>query len=105
MTNMPEAKLAREAEICYSSVAMATDFDCWHSDHGAVEVSDIIRTMSVNTINAKKLISGLTKQIHQLSKCSTGCSTCLDNAIITAADKIDPTVKKKLSAITSRVWT
>jgi len=104
MTNMPEAKLAREAEICYSSVAMVTDFDCWHPDHGAVEMSDVIRTMSVNTINAKKLISGLTKQIHQLSKCSTGCSTCLDNAIITAADKIDPTVKKKLSAITSRVW-
>ena len=104
MTNMPEAKLAREAEICYSSVAMATDFDCWHPDHGAVEVSDIIRTMSVNTINAKKLISELTKKTHQLSKCSTGCSTCLDNAIITAADRIDPTIKKKLSAITARVW-
>lgn len=104
MTNMPEAKLAREAEICYSSVAMATDFDCWHPDHGAVEILDVIRTMSVNTINAKNLISELTKSIHKLSKCSNGCRTCLDNSIITAAEKIDPTIKKKLSAITARVW-
>ena len=104
MTNMPEAKLAREAEICYSSVAMVTDFDCWHPEHGAVEVSDIIRTMTVNTINAKNLISEFTKRLCQLSKCSTGCSTCLDNAIMTAPEKIDPTLKEKLSAITARVW-
>jgi len=104
MTNMPEAKLAREAEICYCSVAMVTDFDCWHPDHSAVEVSDIIRTMSVNTINAKNLISELTKKIHQLSKCSNGCSTCLDNAIITAVEKIDPKIKEKLFTITARVW-
>ena len=84
MTNMPEAKLAREAEICYASLSMVTDFDCWHPDHDKVEVSDIIRVLTQNSSNAQSLIKELTSNIpKQREFCEYGCNTALDNAIIT----------------------
>ncbi len=104
MTNMPEAKLAREAELHYASVAMITDFDSWHPDHGAVDVSDVIKTLQGNGTKARDLVVNLAAhmaQSHQL--CEAGCDTALTHAIMTAPDKRDPTLLAKLDAIAGRV--
>ncbi len=104
MTNMPEAKLAREAEICYASLSMVTDFDCWHPDHDKVEVSDIIRVLTQNSSNAQSLIKELTSNISKEREfCEYGCNTALDNAIITPIDHRDKVVETKLDAILRRV--
>ena len=104
MTNMPEAKLAREAEICYASLSMVTDFDCWHPDHDKVEVSDIIRVLTQNSSNAQSLIKELTINIpKERELCEYGCNTALDNAIITPMDHRDKDVETKLDAILRRV--
>ena len=104
MTNMPEAKLAREAEICYASLSMVTDFDCWHPDHDKVEVSDIIRVLTQNSSNAQSLIKELTSNISQERElCEYGCNTALDNAIITPLDHRDKALETKLDAILRRV--
>ena len=104
MTNMPEAKLAREAEICYASLSMVTDFDCWHPDHDKVEVSDIIRVLTQNSSNAQSLIKELTSNISKEREfCEYGCNTALDNAIITPMDHRDKDVETKLDAILRRV--
>ena len=104
MTNMPEAKLAREAEICYASLSMVTDFDCWHPDHDKVEVSDIIRVLTQNSSNAQSLIKELTSNISKERElCEYGCNTALDNAIITPLDHRDKALKTKLDAILRRV--
>ena len=104
MTNMPEAKLAREAEICYASLSMVTDFDCWHPDHDKVEVSDIIRVLTQNSSNAQSLIKELTSNIpKQREFCEYGCNTVLDNAIITPLQHRDEVLKTKLDAILKRV--
>ena len=104
MTNMPEAKLAREAEICYASLSMVTDFDCWHPDHDKVEVSDIIRVLTQNSSNAQSLIKELTNNISKEREfCEYGCNTALDNAIITPIDHRDKDVETKLDAILRRV--
>ena len=104
MTNMPEAKLAREAEICYASLSMVTDFDCWHPDHDKVEVSDIIRVLTQNSSNAQSLIKELTSNISKEREfCEYGCNTALDNAIITPIDHRDKDVETKLDAILRRV--
>ena len=104
MTNMPEAKLAREAEICYASLSMVTDFDCWHPDHDKVEVSDIIRVLTQNSSNAQSLIKELTSNIpKQREFCEYGCNTALDNAIITPSQHRDKTLETKLDAILKRV--
>ena len=104
MTNMPEAKLAREAEICYASLSMVTDFDCWHSDHDKVEVSDIIRVLTQNSANAQSLIKELTlKTPKERGLCEYGCNNALDNAIITPKEHIDKSLKTKLNAILNRV--
>jgi len=104
MTNMPEAKLAREAEICYSSIGMVTDFDCWHPEHDAVDVTTIVKTMSSNSENAKQFLESLTSIMGFSMECTTGCDRALDNAIITSPEKIDASMKQKLEAITGRVW-
>ncbi len=104
MTNMPEAKLAREAEICYATVAMVTDFDCWHPDHDAVTVQDIIRVLSANADKAKRLIARLSKEFpreHEL--CPIGSDRALDSALITAPEARDPMLVKKLDAVAGRV--
>ena len=104
MTNMPEAKLAREAEICYASLSMVTDFDCWHPDHDKVEVSDIIRVLTQNSSNAQSLIKELTMNIpKERELCEYGCNTALDNAIITPSQHRDEALETKLDAILKRV--
>ena len=105
MTNMPEAKLAREAEICYASVAMVTDFDCWHPDHDHVEVADIIRVLMDNADKARQMLQVLVKDFpKEHPPCSIGADMCLDAApSITAPDARDPEVVKKLDAIAGRV--
>jgi 5'-methylthioadenosine phosphorylase len=104
MTNMPEAKLAREAEICYASVAMVTDFDCWHSDHEAVTVQDIIRVLSSNAEKAKGLVGRLARDLpRQHEPCPILSDRALDTALITAPEARDPKLLAKLDAVAGRV--
>jgi 5'-methylthioadenosine phosphorylase len=104
MTNMPEAKLAREAEICYASVAMVTDFDCWHPDHDAVTVQDIIRVLSSNAEKARALVARLAIDFpREHEPCPVGSDRALDTALITAPEARDPELLKKLDAVAGRV--
>jgi 5'-methylthioadenosine phosphorylase len=104
MTNMPEAKLAREAEICYATVAMVTDFDCWHPDHDAVTVQDIIQVLQANAERAKKLVARFAKDFpREHEPCPIGSDRALDNALITAPEARDPVLVRKLDAVAGRV--
>jgi 5'-methylthioadenosine phosphorylase len=104
MTNMPEAKLAREAELCYASVAMITDYDSWHPDHGAVEIADILRTLTGNADKARALVARLPALLgSDRAPCPHGCDRALDFAILTAPDKRDPALLAKLDAVAGRV--
>ncbi|MGY0570370.1 S-methyl-5'-thioadenosine phosphorylase [Bradyrhizobium sp. RDM12] len=104
MTNMPEAKLAREAEICYATVAMVTDFDCWHPDHDAVTVQDIIRVLTSNADKAKALVGRLAKDFpREHEPCPVGSDRALDTALITAPEARDPELLKKLDAVAGRI--
>lgn len=104
MTNMPEAKLAREAEICYATVAMVTDYDCWHDGHEAVDVTTIIRTLAANAATARGIVSrlpGLLGPVHEI--CAAGCDRALDHALMTAPSHRDPGVLARLDAVAGRV--
>ena len=104
MTNMPEAKLAREAEICYATVAMVTDFDCWHPDHDAVSVQDIIRVLGTNADKAKALVARLAAGFpREHEPCPVGSDRALDTALITAPEARDPELLKKLDAVAGRI--
>ncbi|WP_106754285.1 S-methyl-5'-thioadenosine phosphorylase [Pannonibacter carbonis] len=104
MTNMPEAKLAREAEICYATIAMVTDYDSWHPDHGEVDIQSIIRVLHANAHNAQRLVARLARDLPRSHEpCPVGSDRALDHAIMTAPDKLDPALMAKLSAITARV--
>ena len=104
MTNLPEAKLAREAEICYATVAMVTDFDCWHPDHDAVTVQDIISVLVANAEKAKALVARLARDFPaEHEPCPIGSDRALDNALITAPEARDPKLLKKLEAVAGRV--
>ena len=104
MTNMPEAKLAREAEICYATVAMVTDFDCWHPDHDAVTVQDIIKVLTANAEKARRLVTRLARDFpREHEPCPIGSDRALDSALITAAEARDPELIKKLDAVAGRV--
>jgi 5'-methylthioadenosine phosphorylase len=104
MTNMPEAKLAREAEICYATVAMVTDFDCWHPDHDAVTVQDIIKVLQANAEKAKRLVARLARDFpREHEPCPIGSDRALDTAIITAPEARDPELVRKLDAVAGRV--
>ena len=104
MTNMPEAKLAREAEICYASIAMVTDFDCWHPHHDAVTVQDIIKVLAENAEKAKRLVARLAKDFpREHEACPIGSDRALDNALITAPDARDPDLIARLDAVAGRV--
>jgi 5'-methylthioadenosine phosphorylase len=104
MTNMPEAKLAREAEICYATVAMVTDFDCWHPDHDAVTVQDIIRVLTTNADKAKSLVTRLARDFpREHEPCPNGSDRALDTALLTAAEARDPELLRKLDAVAGRV--
>jgi len=104
MTNMPEAKLAREAEICYATVAMVTDFDCWHPEHDAVTVADIVGVMQDNSERAKRLVARLAADFpREHERCPVGSDRALDTALITAPEARDPELLKKLDAVAGRV--
>ncbi|MGQ0685573.1 S-methyl-5'-thioadenosine phosphorylase [Bradyrhizobium sp.] len=104
MTNMPEAKLAREAEICYASVAMVTDYDCWHPHHEAVTVQDIIRVLNSNADRAKALVVRLARGFpREHEPCPIGSDRALETALITAPEARDPALVRKLDAVAGRV--
>ncbi|MDG1530041.1 MAG: S-methyl-5'-thioadenosine phosphorylase [Paracoccaceae bacterium] len=104
MTNMPEAKLAREAELCYASVAMITDYDSWHPDHGEVDVTQIIATLMGNADKARGLVAGLPSLLGaDRADCPDGCDKALEFAIITQPDHRDPELMGKLDAVAGRV--
>ena len=104
MTNMPEAKLAREAELCYAVVAMVTDFDCWHDEHQHVDVAAIIKVMQGNTAMAQRLVTRLAREFpRQHPPCPIGSDRALDVALITAPDARDPAMVAKLDAVAGRV--
>ena len=104
MTNMPEAKLAREAEICYATVAMVTDYDCWHPEHDHVTVEAVVRVLLENADRARGLIGAVIPDLGTPRKvCPCGCDRALDNAIITATHMRDPVAIAKLDAVAGRV--
>jgi 5'-methylthioadenosine phosphorylase len=104
MTNMPEAKLAREAELCYASVAMVTDYDCWHPEHDAVTVQDIIHALTENAEKAKRLVGRLARDFpREHEPCPVGSDRALDTALITAPQARDKKLLKKLDAVAGRV--
>jgi 5'-methylthioadenosine phosphorylase len=104
MTNMPEAKLAREAEICYATVAMVTDYDCWHPEHDHVSVDMVVKILHENADKAKSLIREVVPALGaQGGPCRCGCQTALDYAIITAPEARDPQVVARLDAVAGRV--
>jgi 5'-methylthioadenosine phosphorylase len=104
MTNMPEAKLAREAELCYATVAMVTDFDCWHPDHDHVKVDDVVRVLRANTGNARRLLGQVIPRLGaHAGVCPHGCDRALDGAILTAPEARDPEVTRRLDAVAGRI--
>jgi 5'-methylthioadenosine phosphorylase len=104
MTNMPEAKLAREAEICYATVAMVTDYDCWHPGHDAVTVDIIVGFLLANAEKAKALLKNVVPLLSgHAGPCRQGCQRALDQALITAPDRRDPQVLARLDAVAGRV--
>lgn len=105
MTNMPEAKLAREAELPYATIAMVTDYDCWHEEEAAVEVSDVLEVMAANTTKAKAAIAAVAQALQGVARTPTpqGIETCLDFAMITAPEARDPAVLANLDAVAGRV--
>jgi 5'-methylthioadenosine phosphorylase len=104
MTNMPEAKLAREAELCYATVAMVTDFDCWHPGHEAVTVDQVVGVLMANAGKARALVKDVVPRLGQhAGPCRHGCQTALDHALITAPEARDPAVLQRLDAVAGRV--
>lgn len=104
MTNMPEAKLAREAELCYATMAMVTDYDCWHDDHGAVTVDQITAVMQSNADNARALVRAVVPMLGAgRGPCPAGCDRVLDAAIVTPVAARDPALMAKLDAVAGRV--
>ena len=105
MTNMPEAKLAREAEMCYATVAMVTDFDCWHPHHDDVEVADILKVLTQNADHARSLVKGVVPTVAAArpTACPHGCDRSLDTALITAPEARSQERLAKLDAVAGRV--
>jgi 5'-methylthioadenosine phosphorylase len=104
MTNMPEAKLAREAEMCYATVAMVTDYDCWHPTHDHVSVEAVVKVLLDNADKARALVRRVVPALAaRTAACARGCHTALENAIITHPAKRSRTMVKKLAAVAGRV--
>jgi len=104
MTNMPEAKLAREAELCYATVAMVTDYDCWHPDHDDVTVDQIIKILLANADKAHSLVKHVAPKVGADSMaCACSCRTVLEYALITAPEARDPGMIARLDAVAGRV--
>jgi len=104
MTNLPEAKLAREAELCYATIAMVTDYDCWHQEHGAVTVEQVVAVMGRNVVAARELVRRAAPRLRERpAVCPHGCDRALDGAIMTAPAMRDPAVAARLSVVAGRV--
>ncbi len=104
MTNMPEAKLAREAELCYGTVAMVTDFDCWHPSHGSVTAEQVLAVMSRNVVGAREVVRRAAPRLRDRPvPCPHGCDRALDGAIVTAPAARDPALVGHLSVVAGRV--
>jgi 5'-methylthioadenosine phosphorylase len=104
MTNMPEAKLAREAEICYATVAMVTDYDCWHADHADVSVEMILSVLNANAAHARALVREVVPLLAgHAGPCRQGCRHALEHALVTAPERCDPGVLSRLDAVAGRV--
>ena len=104
MTNMPEAKLAREAELCYATVAMVTDFDCWHPDHDHVTVDQVVKVLFANADKARALVRAVVPKLAgKRGPCPAGCDRALENAIVTAPERRDPDLLAKLDVVAGRV--
>jgi 5'-methylthioadenosine phosphorylase len=104
MTNMPEAKLAREAELCYATVAMVTDYDSWHPEHGEVDITAIVATMKANVAGARAMLGGVVERLGTAREaCPCGCDRALEHAIITAPEARDPALVARLDAVAGRV--
>jgi 5'-methylthioadenosine phosphorylase len=104
MTNLPEARLAREAEICYATVAMVTDYDCWHEEHGHVTVSEVIRVLTANADRARSLLKTvIPKLADHPPACPSRCDRALDDAMITATSARDPAMIARLDAVAGRL--
>jgi 5'-methylthioadenosine phosphorylase len=104
MTNLPEAKLAREAELCYATVAMVTDFDCWHPDHDDVTVEAIVAVLTRNADAARTLVArGAAAIAHDAAGPGCACRRALDHALITAPSARDPDMLQRLRGIAGRV--
>lgn len=104
MTNMPEAKLAREAEMCYATIAMVTDYDCWHEEHDDVTVESVIKTVHENADKARALVKSVVPRLAgRAQTCAAGCHTSLDFAIITPPEARDPDAVAALDAVAHRV--
>jgi 5'-methylthioadenosine phosphorylase len=104
MTNMPEAKLAREAELCYATIAMVTDYDCWHEEHGSVDVAGVLRVMAENREHVQRLLLRLIRDFpREHEPCPIGSDRALEHAIMTAPDVRDPALVAKLDAVAGRV--
>ena len=104
MTNMPEAKLAREAELCYATVAMVTDYDCWHPDHDHVSVADVVKVLLGNAEKAREMVRLAVPALGGLrAPCPHGCDRALDHALITAPEARDPEALARLDAVAGRV--
>jgi 5'-methylthioadenosine phosphorylase len=104
MTNMPEAKLAREAELCYATLAMVTDYDCWHPDHDHVTVAQVVATLLANAEHARALLRHAVPLVGDFDgACPHGCTHALDNAVITAPEAWDEKQLERLRVIGGRV--
>jgi 5'-methylthioadenosine phosphorylase len=100
MTNLQEAKLAREAEICYVTVAMVTDYDCWHPEHAAVTVDDIIANLTQNAANAARLVKAAVAAMPEMRTCK--CGSALAHALITDRKAIPDATRKKLELLVGK---
>jgi 5'-methylthioadenosine phosphorylase len=104
MTNMPEAKLAREAEVCYATLAMVTDYDCWHDGHAHVTVDSVVKVLHENADRARAMLrKTLPLLAHRDELCYAGCHTALDNAVVTDPNARDPSAVRRLDAVAGRV--
>ena len=104
MTNMPEAKLAREAELCYATIAMVTDYDSWHEEHGQVDVSEVLRVMGENRERVQRLLLRLIRDFpREHEPCPIGSDRALEHAVMTAPEARDPALLAKLDAVAGRV--
>ena len=103
MTAMPEARLAREAELCYATLAMVTDYDSWHEGHGAVDVAAVLAVLAANVQRGRDLAALLPGRLGEAHPCPDGCDRALDHAVMTAPDRRDPALVERLRSVAGRV--